>query len=562
MTHKWYHIAKAEYYVLTAGIRKHRMAYTGLLYALTIVWAAYFAPLIMGGFINLLIPMSEIRVMLMVMFPGLMRTVMLFLWALLLLFPLSHALAEIKIGQWEIFLSNDVKTRDIITGTFIGKMPLYGLIVILLAPLLISPFMLAFEVSILGQALVYSVIALTVLSTIWLSNYLTAVIQARLGDSPRGNDIAKAISVIIAIIVIIPMYGLMFFLPTLSAVLGMDAFLVMPFTWSADLVSWIAVIFNGIGLTGSQIAGFGAILQLDILTSALLMGAFGVVVIVVALGTADRIFTISAGVRTERITTVGRENIILRGIRRISSGPFGALTVVSLKDFGRKAQNMSKIFYGIVLAVVMPLLMQQIMGVYTDEFVIEDILPSLSIMIGIVGVFPFAGTGFLESKDQLWVIQSAPSGAMRFMRGRLASGFIMAIPLSAIPSVVIGYMFNIGMLSIIQLFVVSFLTVCGAVMVAMGITALNPNYEDTKSPAHQTALVGSMMLTQFTLIAPFFLDIFLSIGLGIDLFGVLRGMFGSLGMALYFSLAGPCFLILVGSLMMALGIRSLGKPDA
>jgi hypothetical protein len=101
----------------------------------------------------------------------------------------------------------------------------------------------------------------------------------------------------------------------------MDAFLVMPFTWSADLVSWIAVIFNGIGLTGSQIAGFGAILQLDILTSALLMGAFGVVVIVVALGTADRIFTISAGVRTERITTVGRENIILRGIRRISSGP-------------------------------------------------------------------------------------------------------------------------------------------------------------------------------------------------------------------------------------------------
>ncbi|MHA2287126.1 MAG: hypothetical protein ACXABZ_14790 [Candidatus Thorarchaeota archaeon] len=183
-------------------------------------------------------------------------------------------------------------------------------------------------------------------------------------------------------------------------------------------------------------------------------------------------------------------------------------------------------------------------------------------MIGIVGVFPFAGTGFLESKDQLWVIQSAPSGAMRFMRGRLASGFIMAIPLSAIPSVVIGYMFNIGMLSIIQLFVVSFLTVCGAVMVAMGITALNPNYEDTKSPAHQTALVGSMMLTQFTLIAPFFLDIFLSIGLGIDLFGVLRGMFGSLGMALYFSLAGPCFLILVGSLMMALGIRSLGKPDA
>jgi hypothetical protein len=563
MTRKWYHIAKAEFYVLTSGMRKHRKVAVALLYALAITWAAYFAPMIIGGFLGLIMPMEVMHNLLMVLFPGLMRTAMLFLWALLLLFPLSYALQEIKIGQWEIFLSNNVKTRDILTGTFVGKVPLYGLIVVVLAPLLISPFMLAFEVSVLGQALVYTVIALMVLSTIWLSNFVTAIIQARLGDSPRGNDIAKALSMVIALIVIVPMYGLMFFLPQLSDILGMNAFLIMPFTWPADLVSWIAITFNGIGLTGSQILAFGTILQLDMLTSALLMGAFGFAFVPIAIFAADRIFTVSAGVRTEIVTTVGRENLIIRGVRKVSKGPFGALTVVSLKDFGRKAQNISKILYGVVLAVVLPVIMQSVTAIAMDgdPIPVAEILPMISMMIGIVGVFPFAGTGFLESKDQLWIIRSAPHGASRFMRARLATGFLMAIPLALTPAVAISILFNLNLLTAIQTFISSYVVVCGAVMVSMGITAQNPNYEDTKSSAHQTVLVGSMMLTQFTLIAPLFIDIFLAIGLNINVFRVIETVLGVDGFWFVQVFIGPAALLLMGCLMMALGVRSLGRVE-
>jgi hypothetical protein len=105
MTRKWYHIAKAEFFVLTAGLRKHRTATVGLMFALAAIWATYLAPMLINGFIQLIIPMETIRTLLMVMFPGLMRTVMLFLWALLLLYPLSYSLQEIKIGQWEICLT-------------------------------------------------------------------------------------------------------------------------------------------------------------------------------------------------------------------------------------------------------------------------------------------------------------------------------------------------------------------------------------------------------------------------------------------------------------------------
>ena len=208
MARQWLAIAKAEFLVLSASMRSHRRVYMGFLTSLAIIWAAIGAPILIGGLISEFLPIELLQPMLQVMFPGLMRTVALFLWIVLLLFPLSYALQEIKIGQWEIFLSNNVRTRDIMAGTFLGKIPLFGLIVIFLAPLLITPLVLAFEVTVIGQILIYGVIVLLSLGTIWFSNFITSIVQARLGDSSRGNDIAKALSMVIAVIVIIPMYGL------------------------------------------------------------------------------------------------------------------------------------------------------------------------------------------------------------------------------------------------------------------------------------------------------------------------------------------------------------------
>jgi hypothetical protein len=455
-------------------------------------------------------------------------------------------------------LSHNVKTRDILIGTYLGKIPLYGLLVLAFAPMLIAPFMLAFEVTLFGQLLVYTVIALMVLSTIWLSNFITAIIQARLGQSPRGNDIAKALGILVAVIVIIPMYGLIYYLPFLSQLLGMNIFLLMPFAWTADLVSWITLGSNGIGLTESQIAGFSSVLQIDALTSAFLIGAFGLAFVAAGLLSADRIFTISAGVRTEKITTVGRENLLLRGIRKVSKGTFGELVTVSLKSFGRKAENLSKVFYGIVLATIMPIMVQQI---DPGTFDFSSIALMLGMMIGILGVFPFAGTGFLESKDQLWMIQSAPKGASHFMRARLVSGLLIAVPLALVPTTLVAFMFGMTVLEFLLLLVSSCLIVWGAVMVSMGMTARNPNYEDTKSPGYQVMIMGSMMITIFSVMAPILLDLF-SFLAGFSIFDFLESAFGTIGLRLFMILSGPVCVLLVGALMMNLGTRSLSRPEA
>ncbi|MBN2229372.1 MAG: hypothetical protein JW779_07230 [Candidatus Thorarchaeota archaeon] len=557
MTRQWLAIAKAEFQVLFASMRSHRKTYVSILAIIAFSWAMVIAPVVIGYFIGLIIPMESLQPLLQLIFPGLMRTIVLFLWILLLLFPLSYALQEIKIGQWEIFLSNNVSTRNIMAGTFLGKIPLFGLIVVFFSPLLITPLVLAFEVNIVGQIMLYGVITLLALGTIWLSNFITSIIQARLGDSSRGNDIAKALSMVIAIIVIIPMYGLMFFLPTVSEMMGMDAFLLLPPTWFADTLSWLAITFNGVGLTVDQTTIFGNFLQLDLLVSSLLMGGFVFATIIIALRAADRVFTIDAGVRTQVVTTVRNENLILRGIRRLSSGPFGSLMVSNFKDFTRKAQNLSKIFYGVVLACILPIILTTVDAEYIQ---IREMIIMIIAMLSLVGSFPFAGAGFLESKDQLWMIQGAPNGASKFVKSRIVTQAMIGIPLIFIPATLMYILLEMTPFELLALIGLGYMAIFGGMLISTGITAGNPNYEDTKSPAHQANLMTSVMLAEFSIIGVLFIDMFLTIGLGIDMLGFIASIVGSNYLMFGMSFVGILVQWSLGAILVWIGIRKLSSP--
>jgi len=558
MARQWLAIARAEFQVLSASMRSHRTIYVGALTVIAFFWAIVIAPIVIGSIINAVIPMESLRPLLQVIFPGMMRTIVLFLWILLLLFPLSYALQEIKIGQWEIFLSNNVSTRNIMTGTYLGKVPLFGLIVVFLSPILITPLVLAFEVNIVGQFLLYGVITLLALGTIWLSNFVTGVIQARLGDSSRGNDIAKALSMVVAVIVVLPMYGLMFYLPTISEMMGMNAFLILPSTWFADTLSWLAITFNGVGLTAGQVSAFGNALQLNLLTSSLLMGGFVVLTIIVALGAADRVFTIDAGVRTQIVTTVHGENIMLRGIRRINPGPFGTLMVSNFKDFMRKAQNLSKIFYGVVLACILPVMLSTIDAEYMQ---VREMVFMIVAMLSLVGSFPFAGAGFLESKDQLWIIQGAPNGASKFVKSRIVTQAMIGVPLVFIPTTLIYLLFEMSVFEFLALVGLGYMAIFGGMLISTGITAGNPNYEDTKSPAHQANLMTSVMLAEFSIIGVLFVDMFLTIGLNIDFFGLIGNIVGSANIMYGMSLMGVVVQWIIGFSLVWIGIKKLSRPE-
>ncbi|MHA1480334.1 MAG: hypothetical protein ACTSQZ_02775 [Candidatus Thorarchaeota archaeon] len=545
MARNWWSIAKAEFLILTSKFRSVRKFVTIIMFLFAISWALVIAPKIMLSIVDLFA--EEFQLLLAIAFPGLMRSVMLILWILILIYPISYALQEIKIGQWEILLSNNVSTKDMLLGMFLGKIPNYGLLVLFLSPILLSPFIIVYQVSLFGQVLMYAVLFIVALSTLWFSNVLSIAIQAKLGESSRGNDIAKAFSIVVAMVFLIPLYGLMFFSGPLSEIMGLGVFQLLPSTWGADLITWIAIYQNGIGLPLSSIQIFEEILGFSIFIDALLVGVFGLFLILIGLSSADRLFTVEAGARTEVVTTVGKENIVLRGIRRIYSGHFGVLVVTSLKDFGRKAQNVSKVGYSIFLAILLPLIMNYSLTSQLDDPLFLPVMTTLtvSMMLGMIGAIAFGGVGFLESKSQLWIIQGAPNGAYKFILARIVGYTLLGIPIALIPTITVTLILGFDVFAMVYMFINVFLVVFGAILVGIGITANNPAFEDTKSSAFYVNTFTSLLIIMMMLMFGFISSILLIM---ID------------GNVILSMIMGNAPLIIMGALILSIGAKRLEMP--
>ncbi|MGD9382163.1 MAG: hypothetical protein PVI03_06930 [Candidatus Thorarchaeota archaeon] len=476
MAGNWFHVAKAEFQVQTSGLKMRRFLVIGA-FVFGIAWALFFAPIVMAFAVTEILGVPQ-SVAVMVM-PGLMRAGIMFIWLILLILPLSNALQEVKIGQWEILLSNNVSTREILVGSFVGRLVIYGLYVLYLAPLLVAPFAQTLEVSFQGQSLMYIIIFVITVSTIWVSQLLVTAIQARVGASPRGKDIANALAIALSAVAILPLVGLQLFAPLMSEILGMNIFLLFPFTWGADLVSQLAVVFNGIGLS---LISLEAALGFTLVNNFLLLGVFSVAIVILGLLSADRLFTIGTGARTESVTTIHNESIFLRGIRRLSNGSFGVLVVTGLKDFGRKAQNLSRLALLMILALVVPIFIY----IRSGEFDLTSVTVIMSLMLGFLGVQVFGGAGFLESKDQLWTIQAAPYGVSRYVRAKAIQSIVLIIPVALLPAVLYAVLLSLELSNVISLVSTSFMSCVGGALVGIGIAANNPTYEDTKSGAYRT----------------------------------------------------------------------------
>ncbi len=548
MASKWFAIAKAEFFVQTSRFRRWRTGVTLILLIFGVIWALYIVPEIVAGILADFDVV--IQAIFMGSFPSLMRSAMLFLWIILLVYPISYALQEIRIGQWEIMLSNNVSTRDMMFGMFAGKIPSYGLLVLYAAPIMLTPFALFFRVSLIGQAIMYLVLFFVALGTLFLSNLLTTAIQAKLGESSRGNDIAKALAMVVAVVVLVPMYGLIYFAESMSAALGMDVFLLFPFTWGADVISWTVIVFNDVGLSATV---FSSILRLDLFMSLLLLTVFTGGIVVLAFSAADRIFSFGAGPRTEKVTTVGPENFILKSIRRASPGSFGVLVVTSIKEFCRKMQNVSRLAYGMAIAVLLPVIINASFSSIPEnpppevyQFIVMFTIVLMGFMLAMIGGITFGGIGFIESKDQLWIIQSAPKGAWKFGKARIVESLLLAIPLSIIPSIGMTFVFQLGVVEFLALIAYAWWATTGAVLLSTGITANNPAYENQKSSAFFLNTFASI----FLVMAIMMFSLFMSFSTLIELQNLPL-----------FMIATSTPLVVIGFLIYVIGIGRLSRVD-
>jgi hypothetical protein len=502
----WSTIARAEYQVTTSRFRKRRLYAVLILILIGLFWAIVISPWIMNSFFDLF--STEVQQVLQVAYPGVMRSVMLLLWTLILVFPISFALQEVKIGQWEIMLSNNVSTRDMMFGMFLGRIPHYCLFILFLAPLLISPFINFYQVSIIGQLFVYLALIVFVLATLLLSTVLSTAIQAKLGESPRGNDIAKAMGLVVVVIFLLPLYTFMYFAEDFARLLGLNTFLLIPSTWPADLITWITIHFTGVNLSPADIGLYKEMLGLNFEWAFVLLGFYSLLVLSMAFITPDRIFSFEAGARTETVTTVGKENIILGLIRRIAPGSRGVLIVSMLKDFGRKAQNTSRVVYGIFLSILVPVMVSSSSGLTELDPMQILVFTSLfvNMILGMIGGVTFGGVGFLESKDHLWTFKSAPRGVLKFLAARIIDGFLFAIPMAILPVLILSIILSFSLANFVIMLLYAYVVICCTILVGIGITSINPAYEDIKSSAFHQNTGATSVLTMFAIIIGFYLE--------------------------------------------------------
>lgn len=499
MVGTWWPIAKAEFLVRTVKLRRARkILYPGLI-AVSVLVVLFGIPNIVSFFLAAY--GAGFELLLATSLPGLMRTMMLVIWLMVLIIPLSNSLENLKTDQWDILFSSNVKTRDILFGTYLGKVPVYGLITLVLSSIIVAPFVYAYNVSILGQLLMYAVIILFGLATIWISNVVSTALHAKIGQSPRGDDIAKALSWAMIPIMFLPSMAAIYWTDSIVSMMGLEISMLLPSTWVADFLTWISVSESS--LLPSSIANIlNYWFQISPVISLTLFCGFAIAVYVLGFRGADSLFTLSSGLGSSKVTTVGKENIGIRGVRRIFGAEFGIIVATSLKDYTRKLQNVAKISYATFLSLMVPLLLAT--GPLTnvvDDPIFIPIMSCLSIgmMLGIFGGVVFGGIGLLDSHDQLWILKGAPGGILKFIAARVLSYMMLASFIAFLPSVFTGFLLQFTISTTMLMFVYIYVIIASGIFIGVGITAFNPSYDDTSSSSFTINTVATILITMISL---------------------------------------------------------------
>ncbi len=170
----------------------------------------------------------------------------------------------------------------------------------------------------------------------------------------------------------------------------------------------------------------------------------------------------------------------------------------------------------------------------------------LGMMLAMISGVTFGGVGFLESKDQLWIIKSAPNGVRKFAKARIIGSFILILPMAIIPSIVSAVVFQFNILEALGIIAYAYLITCGAVLLCAGITANNPAYEDQKS----SAFILNTIVSLFAL-------------MGILVLSLIVGFnfMNAGGDLLIFMLIMSTPMIVVGAIVYAIGIVRMSRPS-
>ncbi len=476
---KWLVIARNQYLLSTSAIRGIRPYFPYLVIGLLAVYVTYLVPSLVSLFIDdaIAILLSQVAV-------ALMQILLFNIFIFFIVIPITLALREVQAGHLELLLAAPVKPSDVLLGEFVGTIPIWAIGVTAIAGLftaILSPIGLDF----LQMAIIITIIVITFLSAYWIGHLIAALLRTKLGKTARGRDIGTALSVIIALPLVAFMYAmiggdLLEILADpgtsgmISSILGL-----LPSSWGAEVIVGFASNPSNIAAVGFEtLTRFGGLLVFFIAT--LWLGGTA----------ANRAYNLEP---TSFVASVAKPDGIFYGIVNYlaGGGSFGILVVSIFKDYGRRLENLSRVFYIVGVAFVLNIFISNV----EDP---EDILVYSPIIFAMIAAF-VAGEITVRGKAGLFIYKTAPSGVWRFIRARLLQSWMIVVPVAAaISALQIILFLETSLISLLSVTGVVTLNAAASVAFVIGVFLLNPAFS-TKSGNY----MPNMMIILFVSIGLF-----------------------------------------------------------
>ncbi len=464
-TPKWLVVARNEYRITTSRIRKIRPYFPYLVIGLLAVYVAFLAPsfanLFIGDFFSLFPPGAAIA-----MIVASVQIILFMIFFYFIIFPITYTLKEVQTEQLEIFLAAPIKPGDVLLGEFLGKMPFYAIAVTVIAGFF-TAVLNPLGLDMVQMAIIIFIFVITFFSALWIGTVIAALLRTRLGKTARGKDVGRALALVIALPMIAIMYAIMggglieaLANPGTSgmvrAILGL-----LPSSWGAEVVVGFASNPGNIGAIGFEtLTRFGGLL------------AFFVAVLWLGVKAANRAYNL------ETVSFVASrakpDGAFYKTVKSLGGGgSFGTLLVSVFKDYGRRLENLSKIFYVVGILAIMTIFFGGRMR--TDP---EGALLMPQLILPLFAAF-VVGEVTLRGKETLFIYKKTPSGVGRLVKARLLHGWLVVVPIAAAITAVSTILSpQITFISLLTTTGLSMLFVAANVAFVLGLFLLNPAFSD------------------------------------------------------------------------------------
>lgn len=480
---KWLVVAGNEYRTRTCRIRKIRPYFPYLVIALLAIYVGFIAPRLFSLFIDdilaFIITYAAVPLVQIILF-------MVFFYFIII--PITNTLKEVQTEQLEIFLAAPIKPSDVLLGEFLGVMPFYAIVVTVIAGSF-TALMTPLGLDLAQIAITVTIFILTFFSALWIGTVTAAILRTRFGKTARGKDIGRGLALVIAL----PMVGAMYAImgggltqaltdPQTSGTVR-TVLSILPSSWGAEVFVGFATHPGNISAVGFEtLTRFGGLVAFFL--ASLWLGSKA----------ANRAYSLET--TSFAASRAKPDGVFYKTVKRLGGGgPFGTLLVSMFKDYGRRLENLSKIFYMLGLLALLNIFLIQPSDPEGTLVMTAFVLPLLSAFV--------IGEVTLRGKEALFIYKKAPSGVGRLVKARLLKGWLIVVPISA-GVTVISYAINLANTPVFLLINTGLvmLMVAASVVFVLGLFLLNPAFSDKSGNLFVNIMIVMQALPFGTFLIP------------------------------------------------------------